>query len=291
MGGGGFSSPPGDPSLDRYVLDAARRAAPAHLPAAHGGRRRRGADPALLRRLPPPPLRADAPVAVPARRRAGRRGRVLLGQDVLYVGGGSMLNLLAVWRAHGVDAILREAWERGIVLCGISAGSMCWFEAGVTTSFGAPRPVPGLGLLPGSNSVHYDSEPARRPCFHEAIRTEAVPPGWGVDDGVGLLFVGRELVEAVSARRGAGAYWVEETRGEARGDGAPARARCPAARSSSCRRRSRSSSGARRGCGAGKVSAWPEEIARRQRDRDRLRDDRRSLEPAAAAGHGARACS
>jgi dipeptidase E len=140
---------------------------------------------------------------------------MLLGQDVLYVGGGSMLNLLAVWRAHGVDAILREAWERGIVLCGLSAGSMCWFEAGVTTSLGHPRPVRGLGLLPGSNSVHYDSEPARRPCFHEAIRTEAVPPGWAVDDGAGLLFAGRELIEAVSARAGAGAYWVEETQGEA----------------------------------------------------------------------------
>jgi peptidase E len=126
-----------------------------------------------------------------------------------------MLNLLAVWRAHGVDAILREAWERGIVLCGISAGSMCWFEAGVTTSFGEPRPVPGLGLLQGSNSVHYHGEPARRPCFHEAIRAEAVPPGWGVDDGAGLLFVGRELAEAVSARRGAGAYWVEERGGAA----------------------------------------------------------------------------
>jgi dipeptidase E len=101
------------------------------------------------------------------------------------------------------------------VLCGISAGSMCWFEAGVTTSFGAPRPVPGLGLLPGSNSVHYHGEPARRPCFHEAIRSEAVPPGWGVDDGVGLLFAGRELAETISARRGAGAFWVEERAGEA----------------------------------------------------------------------------
>jgi dipeptidase E len=215
MGGGGFASPPGDPSLDRYVLDVARVPHPriCLLPTAGGDAEdqiRRFY--AAYRHLPCEPTHLSLfrlgaePVEVAS---------VLLGQDVLYVGGGSMLNLLAVWRAHGVDAILREAWERGIVLCGISAGSMCWFEAGVTTSFGAPRPVPGLGLLPGSNSVHYHGEPARRPCFHEAIRTEAVPPGWGVDDGAGLLFAGRELAEVVSARRDAGAYWVEERAGAA----------------------------------------------------------------------------
>jgi dipeptidase E len=215
LGGGGFSSPPGDPSLDRYVLDAASTPHPriCLLPTAGGDAEeqiRRFY--AAFRHLPCEPTHLSLfrlgaePVDVRA---------MLLGQDVLYVGGGSMLNLLAVWRAHEVDGILREAWERGIVLCGLSAGSMCWFEAGVTTSFGHPRAVRGLGLLPGSNSVHYDSEPARRPCFHEAVRAEAVPPGWGVDDGAGLLFAGRELVEAVSARRGARAYWVEEARGGA----------------------------------------------------------------------------
>jgi dipeptidase E len=215
IGGGGFSSPPGDPSLDGYVLEVASAPHPriCLLPTAGGDAEeqiRRFY--AAYRHLPCEPTHLSLfrlgaePVDVAS---------VLLGQDVLYVGGGSMLNLLAVWRAHGVDAILREAWERGIVLCGLSAGSMCWFEAGVTTSFGHPRPVPGLGLLPGSNSVHYDSEPARRPCFHEAIRSEAVPPGWAVDDGAGLLFGGRELLEAVSARKGARAYWVEEAQGTA----------------------------------------------------------------------------
>jgi peptidase E len=140
---------------------------------------------------------------------------MLLGQDVLYVGGGSLLNLLAIWRAHGVDALLHEAWTRGIVLCGISAGSMCWFEAGVTTSFGVPRRARALGFLPGSNSVHYRDQPDRRPCFHDAIRAGTVPAGYGVDDGAGLLFAGTELVEAVSARPGAGAHWVEESGGEA----------------------------------------------------------------------------
>jgi dipeptidase E len=215
IGGGGFSSPPGDPALDRFVLDAASVPHPriCLLPTAGGDAEeqiRRFY--AAFRHLPCEPTHLSLfrlgaePVDVSA---------MLLGQDVIYVGGGSMLNLLAVWRAHGVDAILREAWERGIVLCGLSAGSMCWFEAGVTTSFGAPRAVRGLGLLPGSNSVHYDAERARRPCFHEAIRAEAVPPGWGVDDGAGLMFAGRELVEAVSARPGAAAYWVEEADGQA----------------------------------------------------------------------------
>jgi peptidase E len=215
MGGGGFSCPPGDPALDRYVLEAAQAPHPrvCLLPTAGGDAEeqiRRFY--AAFRHLPCEPTHlslfrlGSEPVDVSA---------FLLGQDVIYVGGGSLLNLLAVWRAHGVDAILRDAWERGVVLCGISAGSMCWFDAAVTTSFGAPRPVRGLGLLPGSNSVHYDAEPDRRPCFHEAIRTEAVPPGWAVDDGVGLLFAGPELVEAVSGRRGAGAYWVEEAQGRA----------------------------------------------------------------------------
>ena len=89
----------------------------------------------------------------------------LLAQDVVYVGGGSMRNMLAIWREHGLDEILRECWERGIVLAGLSAGAMCWFEGGVTTSTGRPEPVAGLGLLPGSLSVHLDGEPERRPVY------------------------------------------------------------------------------------------------------------------------------
>jgi dipeptidase E len=215
MGGGGFSAPPGDPALDLYVLRAARVPHPrvCLLPTAGGDaedqiRRFYSA----FRHLP------CEPTHVSLFRLGSDRvdlSKVLLSQDVLYVGGGSLLNLLAVWRAHGADRLLREAWERGIVLCGISAGSMCWFEAGLTTSFGEPRPVRALGFLPGSNSVHHDSEPERGPCYHQAIRAESVPPGYAVDDGAGLLFAGTELVEAVSARRDAGAYWVEEVDGEA----------------------------------------------------------------------------
>ncbi len=214
MGGGGFTAGV-DPALDELVLrlTGAPRPRVCLLPTAGGDAEeqiRRFY--AAYRHLPCEPTHLSLfrlglePVDVRA---------VLLAQDVVYVGGGSLLNLLAVWRAHGLDAILREALDRGIVLCGISAGSMCWFEAGVTTSFGSPRPVRGLGFVPGSNSVHYDSEPARRPCYHQAVRSEWVPPGYGVDDGAGLLFDGAVLVEAVSARRGAGAYWVEEAAGVA----------------------------------------------------------------------------
>jgi peptidase E len=209
MGGGGFSAPPGDPALDRYLLEIADKPHPriCLLPTA-------GGDPEeQIQRF----YRAyhDLPCE-PTHLSLFRLGTkpvdlrtVLLGQDVIYAGGGSLLNLLAIWRAHGVDSILREAWERGVVLGGISAGSMCWFKAGVTKGFGMPRAVEGLGLLPASNSVHHDSEPERRPCFHEAVRSESVPPGYSVDDGVGLLFAGTDLVEAVSARERGGAWWVD----------------------------------------------------------------------------------
>ncbi len=139
----------------------------------------------------------------------------LLSQDVIYVGGGSMINLMALWRAHGLDAIMREAWQSGIVLAGLSAGSMCWFDWGVTRSFGRPSPARGLGFLPGSNSVHYDGEPGRRPCYLDAVASGAMPAGWGVDDGVGLLFRGLRLIEVVASRPGAQAFRVHAVDGEA----------------------------------------------------------------------------
>ena len=103
----------------------------------------------------------------------------LLAQDAIYVGGGSMVNLLAIWRAQGLDAILREAWEAGVVLAGLSAGSMCWFEWGVTTSSGAPATAPGLGFLAGSNSVHHDSEPAPAPGLPRGRPQRRDPAGLG----------------------------------------------------------------------------------------------------------------
>jgi len=140
----------------------------------------------------------------------------LLAQDVIYVGGGSMINLLALWRAHGIDAILREAWQAGIVLAGLSAGAMCWFEAGITKGMALPRPVAGLGFLPGSASVHYDGEPDRRPAYLAAVAAGALPAGYGIDDGVGLLFRGTRLAEVVAARPGLRAYRVDAVEGAAR---------------------------------------------------------------------------
>jgi peptidase E len=123
-----------------------------------------------------------------------------------------MLNLLAIWRAHEIERVMREAWQRGIVLCGLSAGSMCWFEHGITTSTGRPEPVAGLGFLPASNSVHYDSEPHRRPRYLEAVRRAEIPGGFGVDDGAAVLFAGTEPTEVVASRPRARAHRVRRTR-------------------------------------------------------------------------------
>lgn len=135
----------------------------------------------------------------------------LLRQDVIWVGGGSVVNLLAVWRVHGLDAVMHEAWEAGVVLAGVSAGSLCWHVGGTTDSFGPDlRPVTnGIGLLPYSNGVHYDSEAQRRPLFQRLVAVGALPPGFATDDGVGLHYVGTEMVEAVADRPGAAAYRVE----------------------------------------------------------------------------------
>jgi dipeptidase E len=134
----------------------------------------------------------------------------LFSQDIIYVGGGNTANLLAVWRVHGVDKILRRAWKNGVVLCGLSAGMICWFEGCVTDSFG-PLAVlkDGVGFLPGSACPHYDGERMRRPTYQSLIRGGKLPAGYAADDGAALHFVGRRLKEVVSSRPGAAAYRVE----------------------------------------------------------------------------------
>jgi dipeptidase E len=133
----------------------------------------------------------------------------LMGQDLIYVGGGNVVSMLGVWRAHGLDEILREAWRRGIVLCGPSAGSLCWFEEALSAFHGPPRRVRGLGLLPYSNCVHYDAEPARRAEYHSLIG-EGMRPGFAVDDGVALHFKHTRLERVVSSRADGTAYRVEQ---------------------------------------------------------------------------------
>lgn len=139
----------------------------------------------------------------------------LLAQDVIYVGGGSVANLLALWRLHGVDAIMREAWESGVVLTGVSAGSICWHVGGPTDSFGPRlRPVTnGLGLLPYGNGVHYDSEEQRRPMLHRMVQDGTLPMSYATDDRVGLHYIGTELAEAVADHPEAAAYGIEASAG------------------------------------------------------------------------------
>lgn len=136
--------------------------------------------------------------------------------DVLWVGGGSVVNLLAVWRAHGLPEILHRLWRDGVVLAGISAGSICWFEGGVTDSFG-PQLAPvtnGLGFLPGANGVHMDSEERRRPLIRDLVGNGTLGPTVCTDDGTGLLYRGTELVEAVTEVDGARASLIERDAGQ-----------------------------------------------------------------------------
>ena len=140
----------------------------------------------------------------------------LRDQDVVYVGGGSTASMLGVWRAHHVDEVLRDLWERGTMMCGVSAGGMCWFEGGVSDSVapGLGAFSDGLGLLPGSFCPHLDSEPGRRAEFHRLIADGTLPNGYALDDGVALVFAASELVETVSERAGASAFRVELVEGD-----------------------------------------------------------------------------
>ncbi len=141
---------------------------------------------------------------------------LLLEQDLVWVGGGSVANLLAVWRVHGLDETMREAWESGIVLGGVSAGSICWHVGGPTDSFGPTlRPVTnGLGLLPFGNGVHYDSEAQRRPLLHRLVAEQVLPLSFATDDGVGVLYEGIEPVAVLTdteqdPQTGSAAYRIE----------------------------------------------------------------------------------
>jgi peptidase E len=250
MGGGGFTMEPNNPLLDEFVLELARmRRQPPSGPdsshatphpslslAHHPGQTTTHSDaPARGPRiLFLPTASGDTNVQINAFRArfAGRAciaehlslfrlreqerslAEIVCEQDAIYVGGGSMRNLLALWRAHGLDRLLSKAWRRGTVLAGLSAGAMCWFEGGITCSSGPPEPLAGLGLLPGSLSVHADGEPARLPAWLASVREGVLPGGWAVDDGVGLLFGGRRLLRAVSSRPGAGAVRVDAVAGE-----------------------------------------------------------------------------
>lgn len=134
----------------------------------------------------------------------------LMEQDVVWVNGGSVANLLAVWRVHGLDDVFRRVWQAGVVLAGVSAGSICWFRGGTTDSFGPDlRAVDnGLGFLPYGNGVHYDSEARRRPLVHRLVADGSLPATHCTDDGVGMVYRGTELAETVAEVPGKGGYIV-----------------------------------------------------------------------------------
>jgi dipeptidase E len=211
LGGGGFSMEKDSSLLDDFVLSLADVPRPriCFLPTASGD-----ADHYVVRfyrRFSPA---CDASHVSLFRRDQGTGGveddlaTHLLSQDLIYVGGGNVVSMLGAWRAHGLDEVLREAWRKGIVLCGPSAGSLCWFEQALSAFHGAPRTVRGLGLLPYSNCVHYDAEPARRAEYHRFVG-EGMRTGFAVEDGVALHFRGTRLEQVVSSRPDGHAYLVE----------------------------------------------------------------------------------
>ncbi len=137
----------------------------------------------------------------------------LLAQDLVYVGGGSLVSLLGTWRAHGLDDALRTAWQAGVVMCGGSAGSLCWFSQGISGFHeGPPRQIEALGFLPWSNAVHYSDEAGRKTAFEAAV-ADGMPPGYGAGDAAALHFVGTELSEVVSSRPEARAFFVSSNGG------------------------------------------------------------------------------
>lgn len=215
MGGGGFSMEPRNPRLDRWLLSLTRRGNPRVLfvPTASGDAK------SYVQRFYRAFRRFRCrPAHLDLFNRTGIDVRTqVLSQDLIYVGGGNTANMLAVWRVHGIDEALRTAWQDGVVLCGVSAGAICWFRGGVTDSFG-PELQPlndGLRFLPGSFCPHYDGEPLRRPAFHRFVAQQQLSAGHAADDGAAILFEERGIADAVRSRPRANAFRVRRHAGRA----------------------------------------------------------------------------
>jgi len=207
LGGGGFSMEPDNPLLDLYILKQSGKPSPniCFLPTASGDAENYiNKFYQFFRRFPCRPSHLSL-FRPPTRDLEG----FLLEKDIIYVGGGNTRNLLILWKEWGLVPVLKKAWEEGIVLAGISAGAICWFEEGVTDSFGEElEPIAGLGFLKGSHCPHYDGEPEWRPAYHKLIRTGAISGGLAADDGAASHFVDREVKAIVSSRPKAKAYRV-----------------------------------------------------------------------------------
>jgi dipeptidase E len=213
MGGGGFQMEPDNPLLDDYVLALAREGSGRQvpriclIPTATGDDREVIAD---FERLFAPP-RAEPHVLRLFGRTEDDLAAVVREQDAVYVPGGSTENLLALWRLHSLDEVLRDAWDAGVILAGMSAGAICWFEAATTDSFGPTlRPFRGgIGILEGTFIPHLHGEAQRLPLLRRLVANGTIPPGYGVDDGAALVFRDRDLVEVVASSPQAGAWRVE----------------------------------------------------------------------------------
>jgi dipeptidase E len=210
MGGGGFSMEPENPLLDQYILKQSSKPKPqiCFIPTASGDAEsyiakfyaffdKEYCEPSHLSLFRPPTRDLES---------------FLLQKDILYVGGGNTKNMLALWREWGVDAILKKAWEQEIVLAGLSAGSLCWFEEGVTDSYGDQlEPITGLGFLKGSHCPHYDGETERRPAYHRLVSSQ-IQGGIAADDGAAVHYINQGISKIVSSRPNAKAYevWYDE---------------------------------------------------------------------------------
>jgi peptidase E len=215
IGGGGFMMEPENLLLDRYILGLSGKGRPKvlYVPTATGDSQERiDTFYRIFGAIDCEPNHLSL-----FRHRTIHIRDLVLGQDAIYVSGGNTRNMLVLWETWGLDRLMREAWERGIVLAGPSAGSICWFEQGVTDSIPGLIPdMPGdlaamrcLGFLPGSNCPHYDGEAERRPAYHRMIAEGLIGPGYAADDGVGLHYIGTDLAKVVSSRPHAKAYRVE----------------------------------------------------------------------------------
>ncbi|HCP44791.1 MAG TPA: peptidase E [Deltaproteobacteria bacterium] len=208
MGGGGFSMEPDNLALDQYILALTKQERPkvCFLPTASGD-----AEEYIQRfHTSLETLGTEHSHLSLTRYNQPDPHRHLLDQDVIYVGGGNSFQMLLVWRAHGIHETLRQAWEEGIILCGISAGSLCWFSGSITDSWGHPLQVldDGLGFLPDSHCPHYDGEPERQEIYEESIASGVLPPGVAVEDSCGVLYRGTQFVESVCSVPGKSSYRV-----------------------------------------------------------------------------------
>lgn len=207
LGGGGFSMEPDNPLLDNYILKQSHKNNPkiCFVPTASGDSEsytskfyhyfeNLNCKTSHLSLFKPPTRDIEG---------------FVLEKDIIYVGGGNTKNLLILWREWGLDHILRKAWEQGTVLAGISAGSICWFEEGVTDSYGdVLEPLKGLGFLKGSNCPHYDGESDRRPVYQSFVSEQILKPGIAADDGVAIHYINEDIDKIVSSRPNAKAYKV-----------------------------------------------------------------------------------